>query len=98
MSAESEFPDVLAEADLTAFSAADYPCRVLVAPEHINANAPVAICFLPAPWAEPTLRGMLAVLGAGGGLMLLARNRGDLTRMREDAEMLILAFGGGEPL
>jgi hypothetical protein len=87
-------PDVLAEADLHAFRAADYPCRVMVLPQRAAPDAPVSICWLPVPWAPATIEGMVRTFAAGGGLCLLAREPAALLRMREAVEMLIVAPAG----
>ena len=81
--------DVLDAAALAAFDPADYPYRVLVLPERPAADAIVSAVWIPTPWPEATLRGMLATMAAGGGLYLMARDRGELVRMRETVELIL---------
>jgi hypothetical protein len=86
-------PDVLDDAALDAFDPAEYPHRLLVTPEGAEPDAPVGMVWIPTPWASATVAAMSATFAAGGGLLLLARDRAELVRMRETVELLISSFG-----
>ena len=83
--------DLLDAARLAAFDPAAYPCRIMVSPEGMRPDAVVSVCWLPSPFAEATLHGMLQTLAAGGGIFLMAPDRAELVRMREEVELLLSA-------
>ena len=86
-------PDALDAAALAAFRAADYPCRVMLAPPGLPPDAAMGLCWLPTPWAGATLQGIRNLLAAGSGVILMARDRAELVRMRETVELLISSAG-----